>query len=198
MSYSFQQIEQALSLLSRRLKLKGTPHITLVVCGGTALMAASLQMRVTKDVDVVAMIDDQGVLVAPELPEKLKAAAKEVALDLGLPADWLNNGPSSGPGGLFQLGLPHGIQDRLIRREFGENLTVCFTGRFDQIFFKLYAAVDRMGSYHADDLCRLAPTDEELLAAAAWAKTQDPSEGFASAIREFMERFGYEHLASKL
>ena len=32
---------------------------------------------------------------------------------MGLDANWLNNGPSRGEGGLFQMGLPDGFADRL-------------------------------------------------------------------------------------
>ena len=51
-------------------------------------------------------------------------------------------------------------------------LTGHFTGRFDQIHFKLYASVDR-GGYHIEDLRALSPSHDELEAAARWAMTHD-------------------------
>ena len=49
--------------------------------------------------------------------------------------------------------------------------------RYDLVFLKLYAAVDHRGpeSVHFQDLLALAPTDEELEAAAAWVRQQDPT-----------------------
>lgn len=177
MTYQYQQFETALRLLNGRLAIADAPTFHLVVCGGTALVATGLVLRATRDVDIVALADDEGVLIDPApLPAPLVIAASEVAEDLGLPKDWLNNGPSSGEGGLYRLGLPHGFAERLTWRSFGDKLAVAFISRIDQIFFKLYAAVDQFGSYHATDLQALAPTDAELLAAAAWSRTHDPSE----------------------
>jgi hypothetical protein len=158
-----------------------------------------LVARVTKDVDIVALADEAGNLVDPApLPQLLVEAAREVADDLGLPADWLNNGPSQDDGGLFRLGLPQGFAGRVHWRTFGEKLSVGFIDRLDQIYFKLYAAVDQYGSYHATDLQSLAPTDDELLAAAAWSRSHDPSAGYLVCLRQFFEDFGYGHLVDQL
>ena len=195
----FEQFETALRLLDGRLAIASAPTYTLVVCGGTALVATNLLQRATRDVDIVALADDSGRLMDPApLPAPLISAAREVADDLGLDDDWLNNGPSSGDGGLFRLGLPQGLAGRLSWRNFGEKLTVAFISRFDQIHFKLYAAVDQFGGYHATDLQALKPTDDELLAAAAWTRTHDPSEGYREGLRTFLKEFGYEHLSERL
>ena len=122
--------------------------------------------RTTKDVDIVALMDANNLLVDPApLPEELLVAAKEVADTLNLTQDWLNNGPSSGDGGLFRLGLPDGFKERLVRNYQGNKLTVYYINRLDQIHFKLYAAIDQLGSYHASDLKQLSPSDDELLQA---------------------------------
>lgn len=199
MSYQYEQFDKALRLLNGRLAIGGAPSYNLVVCGGTALMATGLLQRTTRDVDIVAMADDEGRMIDPApLPAPLVKAANEVADDLGLPEEWLNNGPSIGEGGIFRLGLPQGFSDRLIWKDFGEKLTVSFISRTDQVHFKLYAAVDRFGSYHATDLQGLDPTDGELLAAAAWTRTHDPSEGYLESLRMFFRKFGYEHLADRV
>lgn len=191
--------DDALKLLNGRLLLAGAPSCRLVVCGGTALIAMGLVARVTKDVDIVALADEAGGLVDPApLPQPLVEAAGEVADDLGLPADWLNNGPSQDDGGLFRLGLPQGFAGRVHWQTFGEKLSVGFIDRVDQIHFKLYAAVDQYGSYHATDLQALAPTNDELLEAAAWSRSHDPSDGYLICLRQFLKGFGYGHLASQL
>ena len=170
-----------------------------MVCGGTALVATGLIMRATRDVDIVAMVDADGNLIDPApLPAPLVEGAKEVAEDLGLPEDWLNNGPSSGEGGLFRMGLPDGFLGRLIWKTFGSNLKVGFIGRYDQIHFKLYAAVDQMGSYHATDLQALEPTEDELLAAASWSRSHDPSDGYLQTLKWFLKGFGYERIADQV
>ena len=179
--------------------MAGAPRFNLVVCGGSALAATGLVTRTTKDVDVVALMDDDGVLLDPApLPQALVRAAHEVALDLGLQQDWLNNGPSSGDGGLFRLGLPEGFVERLSWVTIGERLTVGFISRYDQIHFKLYAAVDQSGSYHAEDLRELHPTDVELLDAAGWTRTHDPSEGYLQGLQWFLQEFGYGHLVDRV
>ncbi len=199
MTYQYEQFDTALRLLSGRLDIAGAMNFNLVVCGGTALVATELVMRATRDVDVVALAEENGELIDPApLPEALERAAREVAEDLRLPEDWLNNGPSSGEGGLFRLGLPDGLADRLSWKRFGKKLTVAFIDRIDQIYFKLYAAVDQFGGYHATDLQELAPTDDELLGAVAWSRTHDPSEGYLEGIKMFFREFGYEHLVERI
>jgi HAMP domain-containing protein len=99
--HPYEQFETALRLLDGRLTLAAAPGYRLVVCGGTALVATGLLQRATRDVDIVAMADDQGALIDPApLPPPLLSAAAEVADDLGLSGDWLNNGPSSCDGGV--------------------------------------------------------------------------------------------------
>lgn len=199
MNYEYERIEKALKLLDGRLTLNQSGRFSLVVCGGAALNAMHLIQRITKDVDIVALMDSNNQLVDPApLPEELLIAAKEVADTLNLPQDWLNNGPSSGEGGLFRLGLPDGFKDRLVRNYQGEKLTVYFISRLDQIHFKLYAAIDQLGSYHASDLKQLSPSDDELLQAIQWATTHDPSEGFKIATKLFLREFGYERLVDKI
>ena len=81
------------------------------------------------------------------MPE-LTIAAKRVARDFNLPENWLNAGPASA----VDLGLPDGLMERVITRQYGQKLIVHFLGRYDQIHFKLYAAVDQGAGKHLDDL----------------------------------------------
>ena len=169
----------------------------LVVCGGSALIVLGLVPRTTKDVDVVALMKDGELIDPAPLPEPLVQAAREVAEDLGLPAEWLNNGPSSGEGGLFQLGLPEGFAQRLHPERFGGNLTVYFVDRTDQVHFTLFASADS-GSYHIEDLRALSPSSDELLAAARWTMTHDVSEGYEMILKQLLRNLGHDDIADRL
>lgn len=187
----------ALASLAIRLEANQSPPLDLVVCGGSALIMTGLLARTTQDVDVVALIR-HGHLCAPDpLPPELARAVQEVAEDLNLPPTWLNNGPSRGAGGLFQMGLPAGFVERLHQTAYGNCLTVHFIHRLDQIHFKLYAAADR-GGYHITDLRALAPSVDELLAAARWAMTHDVSEGFAMIVKNLLRNLGHDDVASQI
>jgi hypothetical protein len=196
-TFDSKTLDLALESLEIRLAENHASPVEIVVCGGSALILTEMVPRTTKDVDVVAMIRG-GVLSSPDpLPDDLRLASTEVAEDLGLAPDWLNNGPSKGEGGLFQMGLPFGFAQRLLSRRYGAHLTVHFIARVDQIHFKLYAAVDR-GGYHVEDLQALNPSPDELTAAARWAMTHDVSEGFAMVVKRLLRNLGYEDVAERL
>jgi len=190
-------LEQTFQLLAARLDAEKADPVDLVVCGGSALILSGLIARTTRDVDVVALMRD-GVLSSPDpLPADLDRAVREVAEDLGLSPDWLNNRPSRGEGGLFQMGLPAGFADRLRCTRYGDGLAVRAIGRTDQVHFKLYAAADR-GGYHITDLMALDPSSEELVAAARWAMTHDVSEEFAAVLKKLLSELGHGNAADQL
>jgi hypothetical protein len=57
-----------------------------------------------------------------------------------------------------------------------------------RIHFKLYASVDQgLLSKHFADLKALEPTRDELLTAARWARTHDPSDEFAGELAKALE-----------
>lgn len=196
-SLDSKSLDLALSLLAIRLAENHATPVEFVICGGSALILMGIVPRTTKDVDVVAMIR-RGVLYSPDpLPDELQKASTEVAEDLGLAKNWLNNGPSKGEGGLFQMGLPAGFASRLKSKTYTSLLTVHFIDRVDQIHFKLYAAADR-GGYHIEDLRMLAPTAVELETAARWAMTHDVSDGFVMVLKDLLRKMGYASVAEKL
>ena len=123
----------------------------------------------------------------------LIAAAKRVGDILQLPEDWLNNGPAS----QFDMGLPEGFVHRLQRIRIGERLVIYYISRIDQIFFKTFASADR-GGYHIADLKALAPTEEELYAAAIWCMEQDISEGFRFILAEMLKQNGWNNVCERL
>lgn len=149
-------------------------QIDLVVIGGSALLAIGLISRPTRDVDVVGLLTAEGIADPRPLPEPVVVARARVARDFGLPEDWLNTGPAD----LLDFGLPDGLVERLDRRDYGPALSIHFASRFDQIHLKLYAMADQGPGRHEADLRALNPTHDELLTAARWTRTHDPSEGF--------------------
>jgi hypothetical protein len=74
----------------------------------------------------------------------------------------------------------------------GPALTVSFASRLDQIHFKLYAAVDQGPGKHEQDLHALEPTQDELVAAARWSRTHDPSDGYREMLIQALAFFGVE------
>lgn len=190
-------LSQAFETLAMRLRVNESEPHAIVVCGGSALILTGVVLRTTRDVDVVALGSNVGLASPDPLPATLALAARETAEDLGLPSDWLNNGPSRGEGGLFQMGLPDGLDARWTTRSYGSCLTVHFVGRLDQIHFKLYAAADR-GGYHIEDLLALSPTDDELVLAARWAMTHDVSDTFRTILKHLLRSIDHEHAADRL
>jgi hypothetical protein len=190
-------IDEIFTALDRQIEVHGGDELGLVVCGGTALAALGLVLRTTRDVDVLGMVLDtpDGLVIQriTEFPGWLTEAANKVGRDFDLPENWLNLGPAS----QVESGLPAGFEKRLVRRGYGQYLTVYFISRIDQIHFKLYAAVDR-GEYHVEDLKALKPTDEEIERAARWVVTQDVSDVFKLLLKDFLEVQGYGSVAERI
>ncbi|MGI8429290.1 MAG: DUF6036 family nucleotidyltransferase [Solirubrobacteraceae bacterium] len=184
---SVEQLNQLLDAVSEHLASAGH-HYELVAVGGSALLALGLISRPTKDLDVVAVADHGRLETADPLPRVLVDARDRVARDFDLADDWINAGPT----GLLDLGLPDGFLGRVETRSFGDGLTVHFASRLDQIHFKLYALVDQGGGRHDQDLRSLKPTTEELLQAARWTRTHDPSTGFREMLLRALRYLGVE------
>ncbi len=194
-------LEKSLTLLGELLSKSSSPAISIIVCGGSSLVQNRLISRTTKDVDVVAFIDEcMRVIKAEQFPDFLKKAAEVVREELKLPENWLNNGPWAMINyNLPNFGLPEGFLDRLVSRRFGTSLKVYFIDRLDQIHFKLYAAADKGGpSYHLDDLISLNPSNDEIYEAALWTFIQDPSPEFREIMIRMLGVIGYEHIAERL
>jgi hypothetical protein len=180
-------VELVLSALGEQLESLLDRPVELLVCGGSALNVLGLVRRATKDIDILAYIgrSEKGetfLIRADSLTPELVMAAKKVARDFNLPDDWLNTGPASA----VDLGLPDGFMDRITIRVFGNKLAVHFLGRYDQIHFKLYAAVDQGPGKHLDDLLSLNPTADEIERAAHWTMTHDVSESFKQNLKSLV------------
>lgn len=184
---SSDRLDQALLALGTLLEVGGSPT-HLVVIGGSGLIAIGTVARATQDVDVVALEQGGSLVSAEPLPDPVSDAAATVARDLGLDPRWLNAGPTS----LLDLGLPGGFQGRLTSRDYGRTLRVSFASRIDQVFLKLYAWADRQEPRDFDDLSRLEPTEDELRAAARWARTHNMPGPFDDEMRVALAQLGVD------
>jgi hypothetical protein len=179
------RLEELLEALGQLLGARGHTH-TLITVGGGSLLLQRLSVRPTRDLDVIAVGNGEALRKAEVLPTPLLAAARDVGVAAGVGENWLNAGPAS----VMDLGLPAGFNERAEVRRFG-SLTLHIASRFDQICFKLYAAVDQApASKHLDDLRLLEPTAEELVAAARWSMTHDPSEGYRGQLLSLLQMLG--------
>ncbi len=176
-----------LAALGEQLASAGRPF-ELVVIGGSALLATGMIDRATRDVDVLALRTGDELTRPDPLPTELATAAERVGRDFGLPQDWLNAGPAT----MLDLGVPAGFVERLEEHRYGPALTVHFASRIDQIHFKLYALVDQGPGRHESDLRHLNPSEQELVSAARWTRTHDPSPGFRDGLERVLTQLGVE------
>ncbi len=187
MSMHRKELVEALTVLGEVLQERGEAY-DLAIIGGGALLLLGLIERPTKDLDIVARIEGDSWTEADPLPEPLLSAIVEVAGALDLPDNWLNAGPTL----LMRFGLEEGFSARAEVRTFG-SLTIRIAGRRDQVALKLYAAVDQgPRSRHFADLQRLGPGEDELLAAALWCRSHDPSAGFLEMLLQALAALGVQ------
>jgi hypothetical protein len=187
------EIDHALVLLGAALEAQNAGPFDLAVIGGAALNVLGLCFRPTRDVDVVALLEQDdadriSLASARPLPDALLAAGREVARALGIADDWLNDGPTD----LLDHGLPRGFEGRLMLSGYGSRLTVWFASRQDLIALKAYAAADLGPGRHVEDLQALAPSREELVSGVRWARTHDESDAFRAQLSGLLILMGYE------
>lgn len=188
MELDFTALENALLMLGQRLS-RSKQHYEIVAIGGASLVLLGYIDRTTKDLDLVALMEDGRLLSAKALPPALLKEIKEVGAALELGEYWINGAPTS----LLETGLPEGFEKRLVARRY-DALTVHFAGRLDQICFKLYATVDQgPASKHFADLKRLEPAHNELLIARKWCLTQDVSPEFSVMLGQALSALGVEY-----
>lgn len=179
-------IDMLFGALADELALRRSPLYELCVVGGSALGLLGLIDRPTKDIDVVALAESEGTVLslrhAGVLPQPLVVAIAEVAVQLGIDGQWLNNGPAS----LMDCGLPDGFESRLTSRRYGSQLRIHIASRADQICLKTYAAADVAGR-HLTDLVALSPTGDEMSFAFAWVMQQDDSAALRSQLAQLAD-----------
>jgi hypothetical protein len=189
-----EQLEAALSALGELLAARGVRYEVVLVGGGNLILRGLIARPTTKDLDILGERVLNVIRPLRPMPQPLRDAVVDVGRAFGLASDWLNVGPDS----LLDLGLPDGFTERLERRDFG-GLVVWLAGRYDMVCFKLYAAVDQgPRSRHFGDLVELRPDHADLLEAARWASTHDPSPGFRSLLVETLLALGVEDANGQL
>ena len=102
-----------------------TQKITLIVGGGGAMILAHKFPLATTDIDAIP----QGIEV-----EELNSYIKSVALELGLPADWLNPYFST-----FSYVLPQDYKNRLTTVFQGQHIQARALGKEDMLIMKCFA-----------------------------------------------------------
>jgi hypothetical protein len=188
------QLEAALAALGELLAARGVRYELVLVGGGNLILSGLITRPTTKDLDILGERTFDVIRPLRPMPEPLRDAVADVGRAFGLANDWLNVGPDT----LLDLGLPNGFTERLGRRDFG-GLVVWLAGRYDMVCFKLYAAVDQgPRSRHFQDLVELRPSHNDLLEAARWASTHDPSPGFRSLLVETLGSLGVEDADAQL
>jgi hypothetical protein len=188
------QLEAALAALGELLAARGVRYELVLVGGGNLILSGLITRPTTKDLDILGERTFDVIRPLRPMPEPLRDAVTDVGRAFGLANDWLNVGPDT----LLDLGLPNGFTERLGRRDFG-GLVVWLAGRYDMVCFKLYAAVDQgPRSRHFQDLVELRPSHNDLLEAARWASTHDPSPGFRSLLVETLGSLGVEDADAQL
>ncbi len=199
MNISAENLDEILSRLNRKMVYAEGKPLNVAVCGGSALIAVALVARPTKDVDVVALLRvnqaNVEILEVKSLPTDVERLAAEIGTELGIREDWFNFNASP----LIAFGFPPNMTSRLIKKSYGICLTVYFISRFDQVHFKIYAAMDpKDGTRHLSDLLDLKPKEHEVRAAVSWLLGRKASAEFKAALCQVLERIGYERIAEQI
>ena len=193
-----EEIERALSTLSRRMALSSADDLEVLCCGASALCVLGILSRSTMDVDVLGIISDESILVpcehfSPEMETAIAASGRE----LGLPNDWFNGSAST----LLQRSLPIGALERSgkHRMKFGPCLVVRFLDRMDQVALKLFASMDsKDGQRHLKDLEEISPTRSEILHAIEWMSSWKSNQAFRDRLAYLVEGFDFPDLAESI
>ncbi len=184
-------LDQALNLLGTLLEEAGVTY-SLVVAGGSALLAQKITSRNTHDVDVIAL--DGGDTRAHPLPQTLTDAAARVAKELKLEANWLNSSMS-----LF-IGrdqLPELTWWSFDTRTYGTRLRVSYIRRNGLILLKLHAALDRDEPRDLTDLTALNPTAEETASHLDWVLREILGQTTHPKLPQILNHLGHGHLLSR-
>jgi len=182
------QLETAVRALGELLGARGHHYEMVLIGGGNLILRGLVTRPTTKDLDVLGAWSPTGVAALEKMPGPLAVGIEDVALAYGLSSDWMNLGPAA----ILDHGVPSGFPERLERRDYG-GLVLWLADRVDMICFKLFAAVDQgIRSRHLQDLRELAPTRDELLVAARWTRTHDPSPGYRALLLETLVVLGVE------
>jgi hypothetical protein len=142
--YQPESIDQALSLLNKKLKRKGIT-IELTVLGSMALYYHGIAgTHLTGDID----------FYENKLPERVEALFLEVAEELNLVSDWINNRSST------ISSLPDGYELRLKKINTFSHICLQLISPEDLVKLKVYSYHSRMANKDMEDLKLLNPSIE--------------------------------------
>lgn len=197
MSQESHNLDQALTLLGELLSVRKTADYDLVVCGGSALLAAGIISRSTNDVDVLAKKDGEGTIFrAHPLPKALEEAAAAVAKELGLKSNWLNSSAS------FHFPdyhlLPSSFWTDVETRDYGDYLRLRFVNRSGQILLKFYAVLNRNETRDLEDLRALNPKATETEAAVRWLLDSIPGLTQIHKLPDILHVLGHDEIRERL
>ena len=185
--------ERLLLALGSALENADAEHVDILVCGSMAMILQGIISRRTRDVDGVAMVaqvDGNLVTGIPLLEPAFRRAIERVALIYSVQRNWLSFQSRS----LLDDGLPEGIAERAIVREFGSRLTIRLIARYDMVLLKMKAAVSR-GAPDIADLIEMKTMVEEAQAGYEFCLEQ----GYPKAkLLGVLEEIGYGDLARRL
>jgi len=142
--YQPESIDQALSLLNKKLKREEIT-VELTILGSMALYYHGIAAtHLTGDID----------FYENKLPERVEALFLEVAEELNLVSDWINNRSSTiSP-------LPDGYELRLKKINTFSHIGLQLIAREDLVKLKVYAYYNRMANKDMEDLKLLNPSIE--------------------------------------
>ena len=199
MALNYEGIHEALTLLGELLDEAGQAPVYLIVCGGSALQAAEIVGRTTKDVDVLARrgeIDGEITMAYP-LPAHVVEAVAKVARELRLPDNWLNAATSLLTVPLEQF--PPEIWIGLKDCDFGNSLRVGYVGRAGLIYLKMAASAGRDERRDLEDLQALAPNRIECEAALQWLKHCELiHQGNRTRLERVIKELGHDELRTRI
>jgi len=144
--YQPESINQALNLLNKKLERENI-SIKLTVLGSMALYYHGISgTHLTGDID----------FYENKLPARVEELFLEVADELSLASDWINNrSPTVSP-------LPEGYEFRLKKINNFSHIDLCLLSSEDLIKLKIYAYYNRMANKDMEDLKLLSPSIEQI------------------------------------
>ncbi len=183
--------ELLLRQLGEALQDMDSDPIEILVCGGMALIMQGLVVRPTTDIDGIGFIDDEEgslVLRSPDMQHAFREARERVATANSLGNRWINFQSRT----LIDNGLPEGIVDRAIVRQYGPKLRIRLCSRMDIIALKMWAALDPKRDVDIKDLIGLRVTRDEVEFGARYCLENQAEQ---SQVAKLLEAIGHDELA---
>lgn len=192
---SRKKAELLLGQLGEALEDVNDKPVDILICGSMALIMQDLLAgRATTDIDGMGfIIEKEGSVIFenPEMQESFMEARSRVATANNLPKRWINFQSRT----LIDNGLPDGIIDRAVAREYGRKLRIRLCSRIDMVALKMYAALDPERDVDLQDLKSLGTTLAEATFGADYCLKLDLER---EKVIELLEVIGHEELAGKL